>query len=170
MVVGKVEGGGVDEGESKKERRGVWVEGEVDVDGGGANVGSVAAGALDELCDGGQLVLGGGWRYVAGVEEETEKGGLSGALAGHHEGVASDVAGGGIEGVGSCSGVHAVDGVNDGGRGADGGAGCVAVGDVGGEWVVAVVDGERHGEDDVRASPFGGDRARVAREARLARG
>lgn len=35
---------------------------------------------------------------------------------------------------------------------------------------VAVVDDERHGEDDVRASPFGGDRARVAREARLARG
>ena len=167
MVVGKVEGGGVDEGERKKERRRVWVEGEVNVDGGGANVGSVAAAALNELCDGGELVLGGRLRDVAGVEEETEKGGLSGALAGDHEGVASDV---GIEGVASCSGVHAVDGVNDGGRGADGRAGCVAVGVVGGEWLVAVVDDELHGEDDARASPFGGDRARVAREARLARG
>lgn len=60
MVVGKVEGGSVDEGEIKNGRRNVWVEGEVDIDGGGANVGSVAARALDEFCDGGELVLAGG--------------------------------------------------------------------------------------------------------------
>lgn len=125
MVVGEVEGGGVDKGEGEDVGRGVLVEGEVDVDGGGANVGGVAAAALDKLCDGGELVLGGGVGDVAGVEEETEKGGLSGALAGHHEGVASDV--GGIEGAGSCSGVHAVwgvaVGVHGGGRGAPGVAG-----------------------------------------------
>lgn len=146
-VVGKVEGGGVDEGEGEDERRGVWVEGEVDIDGEGANVGSVAAASLDELCDGSELVLVGREGDVAGVEEEAEEGRLSGALAGDHEGVASGVAGEGIEGVVGCSGVHDV---REGGRGAD---------SVGDEGELAVVDDERHGEDDVRASPFGGDRA-----------
>ena len=73
MVVGKVKGGSVDEGESKDERSCVWVEGEVDIDGGGANVGSVAAAPLYEFCDGGELVLAGSLGDVAGVEEETEK-------------------------------------------------------------------------------------------------
>lgn len=162
MVVGKVQGRSVNEGEGKYERRCVWVEGEVDIDGGGANVGSVAAAALDELCDGGELVLGGRMGDVAGVEEETEKGSLSGALTGDHEGVAS-----GIEGVVRCSGVHAVVGVNDGGRGADGMAGNGSVDVVVEEREIAVVDDERHGEDDVHT---GGTERGFAREARLARG
>ena len=60
--------------------------------------------------------------------------------------------------------------MNDGSKGADGLAGYETVVGVGEEGEIAVVDDERHGEDGVRASPFGGDRARVAREARLARG
>lgn len=69
MLVGKVQGGRVDEGERKDEGLSVWVEGEVDVYGGGANVGGVTAAALDEFCDGGELVLGGCLGDVAGVEE-----------------------------------------------------------------------------------------------------
>lgn len=116
-------------------------------------MGGVTAGALYEFCDGGKLVLCGGLGDVACVEEETEKGCLSGALTGDHERVPSDVAGEGIEGVASCSGVHAVwgevVGVNDGGRGANLLAGLEEVGVVWKEVVVAVIDDERHGEEDV---------------------
>ena len=115
VLVCKVERGRVDEGEC--ERKGVWVEGEVDVDGEGANVGCVAAAALHELGDGGELVLAGGGGDVAGVEEEAEEGRLSGALAGDHERVAAGI------------GVHGTD--------------LASVAVVGGE--LAAVYGERHG-------------------------
>lgn len=152
VVVGEVERGGVDEGECEHLRVAVTTTGsvisgvEVDVDVDGADVGGVSAASLDELCDGDKLILCGCCGDVAGVEEETEEGRLSGALAGDHQGVSS---------VGMrCSGAQAVGG---GGRGMGRGVVGEHSGD-GGEGrrasaMVVAGDGERHdspGEEERR--------------------
>lgn len=67
-IVSEVEGGGVDEIE------GDGMSGaEVDVDGCCSEEGGVARGALDEFCDGGELVFVVGGGDVGGVEEEAKK-------------------------------------------------------------------------------------------------
>lgn len=101
-VVCKVEGGRVNEGEGEGVE-GVRVGGgQLDVDGRGPDVGGEAGTTLDELCDGGELFLGGGGGNERGVEEEAEEGGLAGASASDHEGVCGAVAG--------CVGVEPVGG------------------------------------------------------------
>ena len=88
-----VEGGRVDEGEGEGAFVVVGVGRQVNVEGDGPDMRGVAAGALDELGGGGELVVGDGGGDGAGVEEEAEEGGLAGAPASDHERVAGDVEG-----------------------------------------------------------------------------
>lgn len=145
MLVGEVEGGSVDERESEDLRGGASVEVEVDVDGRGTDVRCVATAALDELCDGSELVLCGCRGDVAGVEEETEEGGLSGALASDHESVSPDVLGESllIMGREARSGAQAVGGIVGGG-GDSRDELAVVVGDDADDALVAAVDDVRH--------------------------
>jgi hypothetical protein len=75
LVVRKVQGRRVNEGETQ--RLGTVVSVYLNVDGGRADVGRVAATALDELGEGGELVLGDIGADVAGIEEEAEETGLA---------------------------------------------------------------------------------------------
>ena len=86
-LVGKVEGGGVDEGEGETTAREGVVVGDVDVERGSADVGGVGRRCLYEFCEGEELVCGCGVGDVGCVDEETEEGSLSGALSCYHEGV-----------------------------------------------------------------------------------
>lgn len=87
-VVAVVEGGRVDEGEREGMQRVIVADGQVDIDGDGANVRGEAAAALDELCDVLELFVCGRGGNERGVEEETEEGGLACAPACDHERVA----------------------------------------------------------------------------------
>lgn len=111
----------------------------------------MSAAALDELGDGSELILCGCRGDVAGVEQETEEGGLSGTLPGDHERVPSVGRG--------HSGTHAV-GDGTGCRGREWGMGVGVgvgvrvriVGEHSGDGrerrrasaMVVAVDGERH--------------------------
>ena len=86
-----VEGGGVDEGEGEGVFVVVGVVGQVNVEGDGPDMRGVAAGALDELCGGGELVVGDGGGDGAGVEEEAKEGGLAGAAAGDPRPITDDM-------------------------------------------------------------------------------
>lgn len=72
-LVLEVERGRVDEGEAEGVLLAAAVVVQVDVDGGGADVGGVAAASLDELCDGRELVLCGPRRDDARVEQEPKE-------------------------------------------------------------------------------------------------
>ena len=85
LLVRKVQGRRVNEGETQ--RLGTVVSVHLNVDGRRADVGRVAATALNELGDGSELFLGDVGGDVAGIEEEAEEGGLAGAATGDHEGV-----------------------------------------------------------------------------------
>ena len=65
--------GGIHERESKDLRCAILVNIMVDIDGCGTYVGCMPAGSLNELGDGGKLVLGGCSRYFTGVQEKTEE-------------------------------------------------------------------------------------------------
>lgn len=84
LVVRKVQGRRVNEGETQ--RLGTVVSVHLNVDGGRADVGRVAATALNELGEGGELVLGDIGGDVAGIEEEAEETGLAAATASDEEG------------------------------------------------------------------------------------
>jgi hypothetical protein len=83
--------GCIHERESKDLRCAILVNIMVDIDGCGAYVGCMTAATLHELCDGGELVLGGCWGDFTGVQEKTQKGSLAGALTSDHNCIPTEV-------------------------------------------------------------------------------
>ena len=86
-LVCEVERGRVDEGELEGLLAVRVVLCQLNIDGYGSEMGGVSGRGVDELCDGGELVLRYGGGKDASVEEETEEGGLAGPPASDHESV-----------------------------------------------------------------------------------
>ena len=88
-VVPGIQGRGVREGEGDRLTLADLRNVQVNVEREGADVRGVASTSLDELGDGCELVLGGGGRNVAGIQEEAEEGRFSRCLPGDHKGVSA---------------------------------------------------------------------------------
>ena len=86
-VVPGIQGRGVREGKRDRLTLADLRNVQVNVEGEGADVRGVASTSLDELGDGCELVLRGGGRNVAGIQEEAEEGRFSCCLSGDHKGV-----------------------------------------------------------------------------------